>query len=199
MIVHFIYLYSSNWYRLRKASPLSANAGSLSASAAATPSPIAKPAPGSIVYPVANYIRASTSLAIFSYTSTTTSGVRYLQCIDVGDRYRLVYTEPAIDCNSSDYASWLPFVIFLLLLLDSHYFHYYFCAIVDKGYQQQSSHCDAIDQRYIGSIVTSNIVWCIRCWFVHSPQLAICIMYILIFSVISNPCSHSSLLNKFIE
>jgi len=65
---------------------------------------------GSNNYPVTDFIRTASSVALFIYTPLTEAVYTYLNCIDVAGE-RIVAKEPAIRCNDPTYFLYLPVVI----------------------------------------------------------------------------------------
>jgi hypothetical protein len=61
------------------------------------------------------FIRTSMALFLFSYSQITTVVLRYLQCVQVGP-YNVVYSAPALDCDSSTYKAWLIVAVLLLII-----------------------------------------------------------------------------------
>ena len=55
------------------------------------------------------FMRTCIALLMFSYTQISTTTFSFLDCMEIGG-LNLVRTSPGIDCNSSEYASWLPLV-----------------------------------------------------------------------------------------
>jgi hypothetical protein len=66
---------------------------------------------------VPRYIRASTSLFIFSYTSISDCVFKFLDCTAVGEGASFVTTMPSISCQSSAYRSLFPFILILLIVV----------------------------------------------------------------------------------
>ena len=61
------------------------------------------------------YIGGGVSILLFCYTQATTSCIKYLYCIDAGDQ-SVVFTDPTIDCRSSEYKRYLIPIIFALVI-----------------------------------------------------------------------------------
>jgi alpha-tubulin suppressor-like RCC1 family protein len=63
-----------------------------------------------------NYNRTFISLFLFSYQAIVQTCFKYLQCIEVGPIY-VVFSVPAIKCNTDEYNYWRIIIILLLIII----------------------------------------------------------------------------------
>src|SRR5207245_484397 len=61
------------------------------------------------------YIRTGIAILLYSYMAVALTCLKYLQCVNVSSE-RVVFSTPAISCNSDEYKRYLPIVILLLVV-----------------------------------------------------------------------------------
>jgi hypothetical protein len=61
------------------------------------------------------YLRTAISILLFSYQNVTTVILTHLVCVRAGG-HRVVFSDPAMDCDSSAYQRWLPVLITMLII-----------------------------------------------------------------------------------
>ncbi len=66
-------------------------------------------------FPVHAYWRSFIGLVLFSYSTLVNQTINYLLCVEIGP-VRVVYSQPAIHCDSDVYRSMLPVFIVLLII-----------------------------------------------------------------------------------
>ncbi len=62
-----------------------------------------------------SYARASMALVLFTYMHVSSTVLKYLQCVQVGDS-RVVFSSPSISCHDDRYNKWMIWVIFFLVI-----------------------------------------------------------------------------------
>jgi len=65
--------------------------------------------------PTARYTSALLSVYLQTYYSVSLVTLRFLHCVEVANEM-IVFTNPSVNCNSSTYLAWRPFMIFLLVV-----------------------------------------------------------------------------------
>ena len=81
------------------------------------------------------FVRTTSALMIYSFSTLTSVLFNFLQCVDVGEQ-RVLYRSPEVDCNSSEYASRL-WLIWLLLVVWVIGLPLAVMGILFRGYRKQ--------------------------------------------------------------
>jgi len=68
-------------------------------------------------FDIRRYLRTALVMVLFTYTQICTVALRYLHCVDVGERWSVVYFSPAVSCDSSLYLGGRIGVIVLLVYI----------------------------------------------------------------------------------